>query len=146
MDVKERGNYLIEVGLSKKDIESLTMGDHMIPFRGILAGEQSINIHAFQNQNVMDYLVPKIQRMPAKVTYAKPLGPPYTSEQDAETVRKRDVIYAKGLGKGDVDVYMKIITAMAIKPDGIVEANAKIPQFLKKFPENNVRIFVKKPF
>jgi hypothetical protein len=146
MDVNDHGDYRIEVGLSKEDINSLAMGNHMIEYRGILTGEQKLKIAAFKNDTQRDNMVPEDQRMPAKITYAEVTLPPHVSEKVEKIIKKRDVIYAKGIGNGDVDVYMTQITAMAIQPDGIIEVNAKIPQLLKQHPGNCVRMYVKIPF
>jgi hypothetical protein len=146
MDVTEHGSYRIEVGLSKVDVDDLFIGSHMLEYRGILLGEQKLNIVAFKNDLQRDHMVPENQRMPAKITYAKAALPRHASEGVKDMLKERDIIYAKGLSNGDVYVFMTQITAAAMHPDGIVEADAKIPQFLKQHPDNGVRMFVKIPF
>lgn len=140
MDVVDRGNYQIEVGLSQKDITRLTMGnpEEGLVRRGILLGSQKFSIYALSEEQ-RDRMVPEEERMPAAITYHRE---PY----HPETVEQRDKVYAKYFNNGDVDVYMYTLTAMAIHPDGITEINAKIPQLLAHHPDNHVKMFVKIPF
>ena len=140
MDVVDRGNYQIEVGLSKRDITQLTMGkpEEGLERRGILLGEQKFSIYAL-SEDGGDRMVPEEERMPAAITY-------YREPYHPEAVEERDKVYAKYFRNGDVDVYMCLLTAMAIHPDGITEINAKIPQLLTHHPDNYVKMFVKIPF
>jgi hypothetical protein len=138
MDVKDYGCYRVDVGLSAKDVERLVWEDHMLQARELFIAEK-LTIYAMPNENERDRMVMKSERMSAEIKYAlKSLQP--------EIRKERDKIYARGIVNGDVDIFMTQLTAQAIDPDGIVEMNAKIPQFLKQHPKNNVRLYVKIPF
>lgn len=144
MDVEDKGNHQIEVGLSAKDKEELFMKKQILS-RDIFLGSQVIRIHAFPfPETNRDRMVPEEERMPAEVKYAS--NPPYVSETVVEERQKRDKIYAKRWDNGDIDVYMSELTAMCIHHDGIIEIKAQMPQILKEYPDNYVKIFVKTPF
>lgn len=138
MDVKDNGNYKIDVGLSAEDLKRLVWGEHMLQARELFIAEK-LTIYAMSDENQRDRMVQESDRMPAEIKYAfKPSHP--------EVLKERDKVYARGIGNGDVDIFLTQLTAQAIDIDGIVEINAKIPQFMKQHPKNNVRIYVKIPF
>lgn len=144
MDVNDKGNYQIEVGLSAKDVEEL-LRRRQILSRGILTGSQVIRIHAFSfPETNRDRMVPEKERLPAEIKYAS--NPPYVSEEVVKARAERDKIYAKWWDNGDVDIYMSELTAMAINPNGIIEIDAQMPQLLKHHPDSYVKISVKIPF
>jgi hypothetical protein len=138
MDVKDKGNYQIEVGLSAEDRERLVWGDHMLQERELGIAEK-LTVYAMPDKKQRDRMVQESDRLPAEIEYAfKPSFP--------DILKERDKVYARGIGNGDVDIFMTQLTAMTIHPDGIIEMNMKIPQLLKQNPKNNVRLYVKIPF
>lgn len=145
MDVIDKGRYQIEAGLSKEDVDELFLGRKLVG-RGILTGEQILSIHSFEYEKDRDKMVPENERMPAKIKYHPVYYPLKTRKLVIEERKKRDLVYAKWIENGDVDVFMSQATAQRIHPDGITEINAKMPQILTYHPDNHVKIFVKIPF
>jgi hypothetical protein len=143
MDVIDKGNYQIEVGLSEVDVKKLWFGGQ-IEDRGILTGSEKLILIVSKEKR--DRMIPEIERKPAEVKYNPKHSPPYVSEEVVKERQERDKVYAKYIENGDVEVYMSEETLWRIHPDGIVEINAKMPQLLKYHPKNNVKIFVKIPF
>jgi len=142
MDVDFKQGYRIEVGLSRKDVDELIWKNRILD-RGILTGAEVIRLCSFETEKERDRMIPENERMPAKIKYQPKT---YQSEEAIRELERADKIYAKYIGNGDVDVYMWVLTAMRIHPDGILEVNARLPQILKQCPDNNVRIFTKIPF
>lgn len=142
MDVDFKQGYRIEVGLSRKDVDELIWKQRILD-RGILTGAEVIRLCSFETEEERDRMVIEKERMPATITYCPQT---YHSEEGMKELERADKVYAKYIGNGDVDVYMWVLTAMRIHPDGILEMNARLPQILKQCPNNNVRIFTKIPF
>ena len=145
MDVEDK-DHQIEVKLSAKDVEKLWLKGKILS-REIFLGSQVITIHAFSPPDTnRDRMISEEERMPAEIKYYEKSCPPYVSEDVVKWREERDKVYAKRWDNGDVDVYMSQLTAMCIHPDGIIEIKAQMPQILKDFPNNYVKISVKIPF
>jgi len=144
MDVEDKGNYQIEVGLSAEDVEKLRIRGRILS-RGILTGAERITIHALSEEE-RDRMIPENERMTAEIKYHPTDYSTSVLEEVVKERQRRDKVYAKYFDNGDVDVYMSEETSCRINPDGIIEINAKMPQISEFHPDNYVKIFVKIPF